>query len=526
MAANGRDKAIFHALFLGLIALHLVLVLSARLYPFTDIPDHLAAATIARHAGEPTNQFSEYYRVDTFMKPNTAHLIFTSAKMFPSVELANRIFFALYAILLPLSVLLAIRKLGGNRWFALLSFLFMYNYNVSWGFAGYALAIPLVLLFCRFYAFDERAFAGAARILGAAVLLAVLYFVHLLAAIFCLLLLALKAVLGRKGPARELGGVVLGSLPLVILIAAWWRAETRGYAGMGTWRFLAAYYGSVFIRTLGDRAQLFTLDNYHLFAGARGYAVAALFSLGAVMPAAVLSLRRARTASGGSSAVIPLLIGALLCFALLPNEIPQQAVLYERFSVFVLLALIIYGGARAPASLPRGVAVAFAALAVIHFALWANYFFDFNRENAGFDAAFLRPAHGGEKLAGLIYDYRYRGRPVYIHFPSYYIVWEKGIATASITSYRFGPIRRRVSALRLPRYLEWIGKRGSYDGRYRDMDYLLVRGHPPGMRETAGGPAAPSHEAVPTAAARFPAGFEVARTSGTWILYETSGERR
>ncbi len=228
----------------------------------------------------------------------------------------------------------------------------------------------------------------------------------------------------------------------------------------------------------------------------KGYAIAALFSLGVAVPAAVSLLARRR----GASSVLPLLLAAALCCLFLPNELPQQAVLYERFSVFLLLALIVFGASRSPARLPRAAAAAFVALAVLHYALWASYFFEFNRENAGFDRAFLRPAGSGKKLAGLVNDYTYRGRPIYIHFPSYYIVWEKGVATASLADFRFGPVRRNTNAIELPRYLEWVGKRGNYDGRYRDMDYLLIRG------------------------GSAPEGFELERTAGKRSLYGRTDE--
>jgi hypothetical protein len=491
MAEMPREKTIFGALFLGLIALHLALVLSARLFPFTDLPDHLAAATIARHTGEPSNAFSGFYRVDSFLKPNTFHLWFCGLSLFPSVELANRAYFAVYVMLFPLSVLLVIRKLGGNLWFAFLSFLLVYNYSVSWGFVGFAFAVPLALLFCRFFVLDERGVAGVPRMLGAAAALVLLYFVHVLAALFCAFLLFLRLVPRGRGALREIPGTLAAMLPLAVLIFAWWRGESRDYAGTGLSSFLREYYRSAFAGTLFKRKSVFIFDNYHLFEGFKGYAIAALFSLGIVVPAAVSLLARRR----GTSSVLPLLLGAALCCLLLPNELPQQAVLYERFSVFLLLALLLFGASRAPARLPRAAAAAFVALGILHYVLWAGYFLEFNRENAGFDRAFLRPEGSGKKLAGLVFDYTYRGRPTYIHFPSYYIIWEKGAATASLADFRFGPVRRNTNAIELPRYLEWVGKRGNYDGRYRDMDYLLMRG------------------------GSAPGGFELERTARSWSLY-------
>jgi hypothetical protein len=502
MVSIPREKRLFYAIFLGVIALHLILILSTRLYPFTDIPNHLAAATIVRYIGEPSNRFADYFSVDTFMKPNTFHPIFCSLALFPSPEFGNRVYLALYAIMLPMSVYLIIRKLGGNPWFSLLSFLFLYNFNVSWGFVGFFFAIPLVLLFCYFFIFDARGVTGASRILWAAAFLVFLYFVHLLAALFCLLLLFLTpaADIGRffRAAPRRL----LVSLPLIVLIAGWWRGEMRGYPGPGILQFLSEYYRTAYIESFVHRKSILLFDNYHLSAGPRGYVIAMVFSLGIIVPAIILFFRdRIRAGKWRFGIPLPLVLGAFLCCLLLPNEIPRQSVLYERFSSLLLIALIVDAGTRTPARLHRAAVVGIVAISLLHYALWAEYFIDFNKESAGFDRAFLRPSGEDSKLAGLVYDYAYRGRGVFIHFPSYYIVWEKGIATSRVAEYRFSSIRKTAGGRTIPRYIEWVGKGIAYDGRYRDLDYLLIRG------------------------GSAPEGFALERTAGTWSLYARTREK-
>ena len=83
------------------------------------------------------------------------------------------------------------------------------------------------------------------------------------------------------------------------------------------------------------------------------------------------------------------------------------------------------------------------------------------------------------RLVGLIYANEYRGRNVYIHFPNYYIVWQKGIAASKIIDYRFGVIRRVASEAELPFYEELIADNYSNQPAYQRVDYLLVRGRAP-----------------------------------------------
>lgn len=556
MPAVPKDTRLFIAAFLAILSLHLALIATTRLYPFTDLPDHLAAATIARHMEEPSNQFSRYYTVDSYGKPNTLHLVFCSLKIFPSVEFANRVFFLLYAALVPLATLAIIIKLGGNRWFSLLSFLLVYNYNMSWGFMGFAFAIPLVLAFYYLFMLDTQALESVSGGLFAAAFLVLLFFAHLLAALFCILLLCLRLAVGGAASRRAVFGSMLALVPLLVMISLWWRGETRDHAAPGTLAFLSGYYKNVYLETFAHRRGIFVFDNYHLYEGARGYAIALVFSSAIIIPACLYFLKRRLQARFGGrthppadadaprdtsrprrsadaaplARALPLLLGSLLCVLLLPNEIPQQSVLYERFSVFLLLSIVICGSALAPRTLPRFVPGVFAALAVFHFALWSDYFISFNRENAGFNKSFLAPAGNDKKLAGFVYDYRYRGRPTYIHFPSYYIVWGKSVATAMVTDYRFGPVRRNVNRLRLPRYLEWVARLGNYDGRYGNMDYILVRGAV--AEGFPSGDAAARPEAAsmgPSAAVNIPAeyleGFEPMRVSGRWTLYRKSAPR-
>ena len=113
------QKRIFILIFLILIILHSILMFSLRIYPFVNLPNHLSVATIYKHYGEETNQFNKFFSLDLPFKPNIFHIIFCSLKIFPSVEFGNKIFYFLFVILFPLSILLTITKVKGNKWVSL-----------------------------------------------------------------------------------------------------------------------------------------------------------------------------------------------------------------------------------------------------------------------------------------------------------------------------------------------------------------------------------------------------------------------
>lgn len=504
MQSKRTDDKVFYTIFVTLICLHAILIVTTRLYPFIDLPNHLTEATIYRYYGDESNRFSSYFALDLFLKPNTFHTLFCSLPVFGSVETANRGFFVLYVILLPVSMLLLIGKLGGNRWFSLLSFLLVYNLNVSWGFVGFVFAVPLALLFMHAAIdFIERGLWGAG--LAAAMLLVLIFFVHVLAALFSMLVFLVYCLRSGKPPIRIIERCA-ALAPAAALILFWWNAEGAAYRGRGLESFLGDYYAHRFFQTFPDRLALLYQDNRHLFAGDWGVAAGIVFSLCIIAPVlAAVVLGRMRGRSERLRPGRPALVFfccSLACVLLLPREIPQQAFLYERFLPVLFLSAILLGGCLMPGGLRRAAVIGICAVCVIHCSLWAEYFHDFNRENRSFTAEFMPPAGDGRIMAGIIADYMYRGLPVYIHFPSYYIVWRRGIATTRIVDYRFGSVRRAVDADELPPYLEWAGKFKRYDNRYWNMDYILIRGDfPVHMFDDL-------------------ANFTPVRTAGGWSLYE------
>lgn len=536
-----------------LLCLHAALLALSRLYPFTDLPNHLAAATIIRCYKDPGTDFSLFYALKLFPKPNVFHLLFCGLKVFPSVEAANRIFFCLYLVLLPLSTFLLIKKLGGNRWFSLLSFLFLYNYSTSWGFAGFVFSIPFILLTVYLsILFLERGRAGNG--LALTLCLVMLFFTHAQSLFFAALLFLVLCLFHRGLPAAQKIGRLYPLSPAAALTLAWWWGGRSAWSGQGLLAFLGDYYISDFLKTFPRRLGLLYLDNYHLYDGPRGRYIALGFSLFVIFFAVLYLLQgffHGRHKAPGMGATSPpgrtiepaprekvglgktvemrekddlensavdisyyaitFATVAAAAYFLLPLGIPGQSILYQRFSALLFLSLIVLGSLWI-GRMGRGtIGALIFLLSLWHFTLWAGYFVDFNRENRHFSPAFLPERAPAEILSGFIYDYRFRGRPLYIHFPNYHIVWKRGIACTSLVGYRFGAVTRKAPARVLPPYLAWIGNplhysHENYDGRYGSLDYILTRGLPPPGKEW------------------HLSGFEPIRSAGKWHLY--SNRRR
>jgi hypothetical protein len=454
------------------------LIWTTRLFPFTDLPNHLAAATILRHFRDPACSFADYFDIELFPRPNVFHLLFCSLKLFPSVEMANRLFLSLYALLLPLSALFFTRRTGGDRWHSVASFVLLYNMSVSWGFVGFFFSIPLVLIFAGLLVgyFDRGGWRSSSAL---TLILAVTFFVHALAALFMLLLFITCGLVRSKGEPLGLLARLAPALPLALLLFAWWRSQPGSEGLLG---FLGGYYAHDYLPRLLSRAHLAFLDNYHLFEGSAGIAIASCLSCAIIAPGiASILLAHGRSDRRELLRSVPFILFAccFACFFILPNQIPRQAILYQRFSALVLLSLVFLGASVERSGigfLKKGVYV---AAAVAHLALWSASFSALEKENEGFDASFFPEDSAGMTLAGLIFEYEYRGRPAYIHFPSYFTVWKRGITATALVDYRFGSVRRKPGGLSLPNYREWIGKTDGSGGLYSEMQLLLSRGSPP-----------------------------------------------
>src|SRR5688572_30227451 len=127
-----------------IVGIHALFLILTPLFPFIDLPNHLAEAAIYKYHGDPGNSLANYYEPVPWYFPNTFHTVFCS--LFPDVELRNRVFMVLYVLALQFSLFLVVRQLKGNPWYGLLGILFTFNYNVTFGFVGFAISIPAVIL--------------------------------------------------------------------------------------------------------------------------------------------------------------------------------------------------------------------------------------------------------------------------------------------------------------------------------------------------------------------------------------------
>jgi hypothetical protein len=504
-----KAREISYALVLaGMILVHVCLLSTLRIYPMSDLPFHLAVATIHKHYGEASNHFAEYYCVDLFPKPNCFHPLFCSLRIFPGVEAGNKIYYGIYLVLLPVSVLLIIRKTGGNPWISLLSLLLLYNLSFRWGFVGYTMAIPFVLLTLYFHLRTLSDPRPVFRVL-VAIFLVGLYFMHALAALFCAAALLGSLLFYYRRSGAALPRALLALMPLAAIVVWWavWVFRSEG----GALGDLLTYYKRDFLPTIVERGDLLYIDHRHLFAGLTGEVVGTLFSLTIIGPLAVGLVKHWRSfrkslAIPELKSVMVFLAITVLCYLFVPSRAPGVVSIYRRFSVFILvwsvvLLAVVYSG-----RLSRLAVFALCAAVLLHLALWGDYFRDFRAETRSFTRELLPQDSRDKTLISLILDWKFRGAPIYLHFADYYVVWDLGITKSRFTQFKFVNVWPKKPQEWPPDVSE--GRSGSTQlmRAYSSSDFILVRTEP----------------------GRVPEGylrdFDLKKQAGKWSLYEKESE--
>lgn len=460
--------------------MHIYWIIALRILPFIDLPFHLAESTILHDLNNPAFCFSDYYSIPTLIKSNIFHMIFCSLNIFPSVEFANKVYYIIYIIVFPLSSLFLINYIGGNKWFSLFSFLFIYNHSVHWGFVGFTMSVPFIIIFILFVIkyFENQS------VLNTVTLLFLLFFIftmHFQNAIFCILLFSVGYLINLKKSVFYYIKYFLITLPVMCIMYYAYTFDTTS-AKQNLFRFLMAYYKNCYIDSLFVRLKsIAIMDNFYFIQGSFGAFFAIIFVLSFVIPVIFYLYKRYKKNYGiiqtdkYSYYLYILISTSFLCYFFLPDIIPGQNMIFERFTVFLMLALIIYCAYSYKGINLKSISkILITAVVLLHYSLVSVYFNDFRNESESFNKDLLPDNASCKRISGIIYTNTFKSRPLYIHFPMYFIVWKKGISTG-LVDYRFGAIKRKADFEKLPYYREWIGDSRNYSDEYKNIEYILLK---------------------------------------------------
>lgn len=334
---------------------------------FQDLPGHLATVRALADMHDPSSPLYGHYFRPQWLLPNAVFFYATWAlSTLVGISAAAKLLFTAYCFALPASVAVFFRSVGASPWMALGSLLLIYNDPFGYGFASFALGLP-VLFFWLAVAHRHASRPTPRRGWAVAVGLVLLFLSHaqifLTAGLFGVVLVALS----WEGPRvlwQRLWPYILGSLPFL----AWFLRffvfpPDQGLADV-TFGGLQSALGFTWS---GPRLLLEQLRTDVLMGFADQSDETALLALGIFTLVVLVGRRGHRPTQAGlrGYTVEALTFASMASFILLPLHMRGQALISSRF--LPLVAFLLPGWGRMPR---RPLVAAIVALSVFGASAW------------------------------------------------------------------------------------------------------------------------------------------------------------
>ncbi len=373
--------------------------------PYQDLPNHLAAVTVIDHA----DRYPEFV-FNGFFKTNAALFAWlcTAGKLF-GTQAAARIFalvvLAANALVLPRLVLSLTRSRLRMLAASLFAWPMVHNWFVSMGMLDFALAVPLSLALLILLDRQRRKPSLSNGLLATA-LAAATWYAHVFPLLVVHLLVFIEAMRGStwRERMRGLGAMVAPLVPVAFLVLL----SLAGHMSDG-----GPMTGFIDSRKNLPAWEL----AYNLWAEwFWAFSKLTLTSLLPCLALAAIGLHRRKDAPPFFSPAALLVLAAL--YALLPYVVTNWFHVNSRIIPFVWIALLV----RVPERLPKRLAVALGASAVLYSAGMGIDFVRLERERREFTAG-IGAVPEGARLLPLLFRQKASSDNTrnIMHFWGYYV---------------------------------------------------------------------------------------------------------
>ena len=144
--ANGVPSSVLVALAALSCA---VPIWSTHYLPFCDLPEHVGAASVIAHYGDPSWGFGQTFELAFGTSQYLLYhlLVALFVRVMNDAELANRVVLGVFAFAFPYALRSLLRALGRDERLAVFAPLAFWSRPLFWGFLPYVASIP-VLAYC------------------------------------------------------------------------------------------------------------------------------------------------------------------------------------------------------------------------------------------------------------------------------------------------------------------------------------------------------------------------------------------
>ncbi|MDD5005489.1 MAG: hypothetical protein PHS93_03175 [Candidatus Omnitrophica bacterium] len=188
---------------------------------FQDHPSHLFRLHVVANYNNPLYDYHKYFLLNWGLTPNQGSdiIVFLLSKIF-SVQVAGKLFFCLYIILLPLSMWYFLKGVRPeNCAYTLLASALSFSYFVKMGNENFLSSIPVFLFFLGYWYRHRDNFTVYTQLTNSLLLL-FLYYCHMLSFVCALVTIIAVSLVERK-KLRTILRTILVSLPGLFLFFAW-----------------------------------------------------------------------------------------------------------------------------------------------------------------------------------------------------------------------------------------------------------------------------------------------------------------
>lgn len=464
----------------------LYVILSARIMPILDWPQHLLTVAVMAWPDDPVMGFGLWFQVEwaltTYLGAFVPGVVFAWLTSDP--ELALRIVTGLGLAFTPPAFGSLLAALGRSPWWSHLLWPFVFGFAFAMGFVSFCVSLPWMFLTLTF---AWRTGEATRRMdpLWLAAAAAMLFLTHSFAWMVAMALTALLGLAAARTNWRALLKGITALLPSVAMWAWWltgnYQADVEDRLGASS----AVFYAPDSLGTgpLGGSAEPLTERLrqapallHDFFRDDRELAVLALWLIVAtvlIIVGAVLTVQhRSDSVDHAPPAWAAPLAGlALTAVALLiPNDVSYVYAVGPRFGIVGVAGLILLFAGRTPSS-PTVTALLFApalATGVWNCAIFLNGFNEVAEESVGLDEIMQTPGERGATW-GLMVNPASSvvTRPIHLHAAGRFVTERGGALGFTFFNNTSTPVR-----LRTPGALPWPGRRGEWEPRrFRDDVY-------------------------------------------------------
>jgi len=472
------------AVIVFLICLYLLPLWIFKYFPTQDGPSHLYNSQVLREFRNPDYRFREYYDLNLSLFPNwLSHVSLAMLMAVFSPITAEKILLSLYVIMFPLAIFYFLNSVNkGRNLIGLMSFLFIYNYLFLMGFYNFAFSVPLFFLALGFW-WKDKEHITVKRIILLNLLLAVIYFAHLISYITLLLSITLLSVFYFRKRFKKILLTLGGLLPSSILLFNYLQSSHLLSGGAPQLGFSRAW------QLLKELGSLRILVSYSQGQSTIAYLVSAL-----MLAMFIYTLWKAKPAHPGSSlekstgrgSFLLLYFVLFVLYLILPRDLGPGGWINERMAIFVLLGILAWFRESDSRAWKRAFIILVGFISLANIACIINDCRILNKELAEYTLGTKR-IENNKIILPLYFDGYGKSQKVgiFINASNYYCLNNGGINLGNYeVQYDYFPVHFKDSFKPPAEGKEWVqtvfGRPMDIDiSGYSDkVDYLLLWGKP------------------------------------------------